>query len=214
MPPILFQRRPFRGAGQARRSAGASWAARRAKRGGLVSVAVAAQAKGRGWRTGWMPTRPGASWLRCAGRRCLRLRRNSRRVAFARRIGRWYEAVRPRRPARSTRRSPGEPAETAGTWRSIPVARPPSPIGACSVAAASWPGSSSRRAPAGRTRCGFTARRSAARCWAMQSMAGALAGYICWRARIALDLAPPVVAVASVPAHMQDALMRCGCDAA
>jgi RluA family pseudouridine synthase len=31
---------------------------------------------------------------------------------------------------------------------------------------------------------------------------------------IALDLAPPVVAVAPVPAHMQDALMRCGCDAA
>lgn len=31
---------------------------------------------------------------------------------------------------------------------------------------------------------------------------------------IALDLAPPVVAVASVPAHMHVALMRCGCDAA
>ena len=31
---------------------------------------------------------------------------------------------------------------------------------------------------------------------------------------IALDLTPPVVAVASVPGHMHDSLMRCGCDGA
>ena len=31
---------------------------------------------------------------------------------------------------------------------------------------------------------------------------------------IALDLAPPVAAVAPVPEHMREALLRCGCDAA
>ena len=31
---------------------------------------------------------------------------------------------------------------------------------------------------------------------------------------IALDLEPPVAAVAPVPEHMRAALLRCGCDAA
>ena len=128
--------------------------------------------------------RPAACWWRCAGRRCLRRRRNSPRDGCARPTGPWCAACPPATAGtidapllrRSTQRRlahGGRSRRQARGHRLAPAAAKRGDVGLAGTA---------RRAPGGRIRCGCTARISAARCWATRSMAVVPAGCTCWRA--------------------------------